>query len=162
VFYLRGLRAEYIENYSQLGLEPLPMFGTAADEESTPLERSAERSAAATLPGAASLNRFLSDAEPIEILRTARDVVGPQRLAVVSSFGIESAALLKLVADVDRAIPVLLLDTGWLFAETLTHRDAIVAKLGLTDVRSIKPDANALRRRDPDADLWSTDADACC
>jgi phosphoadenosine phosphosulfate reductase len=114
------------------------------------------------LPAAAALNRFLSDAEPIEILRTARELVGRERLAVVSSFGIESAALLKLVADVDPAIPVLLLDTGWLFAETLAHRDAVVAKLGLTDVRSIRPDPRALARRDPDADLWSSDADACC
>src|SRR5262245_8177299 len=107
------------------------MFGTASDEESTPVQPGADRPRAATLPGAASLNRFPSDARPIEILRAARDLAGRERLAVVSSFGIESAALLKLVADVDRAIPVLLLDTGWLFAETLTYRDALVAKLGL-------------------------------
>jgi phosphoadenosine phosphosulfate reductase len=138
------------------------MFCTAPDAESTPSYAHADRPSAAKPPAAASLNRFLSDAEPVEILRTARELVGRERLAVVSSFGVESAALLKLVADVDPAIPVLLLDTGWLFAETLAHRDAVVDKLGLTDVRSIKPAAHAVARRDPNADLWSADADACC
>jgi phosphoadenosine phosphosulfate reductase len=138
------------------------MFCTAPDAEATPSHAHVDRSSPAQLSTAASLNRYLSDAEPIEILRSARELVGRERLAVVSSFGVESAALLKLVADVDPAIPVLLLDTGWLFAETLAHRDAVVAKLGLTDVRSIKPDALALARRDPNADLWSADADACC
>jgi phosphoadenosine phosphosulfate reductase len=138
------------------------MFCTAPEAETSPSQAVADRPPAAKLPAAAALNRFLSDAGPIEILRTAREFVGRERLAVVSSFGIESAALLKLVADVDPAIPVLLLDTGWLFAETLAHRDAVVAKLGLADVRSIRPDARALARRDPDADLWSSDADACC
>jgi phosphoadenosine phosphosulfate reductase len=138
------------------------MFCTASDTESPLSQSDADRPPATKVPAAASLNRFLSDAEPVEILRSARELVGRERLAVVSSFGVESAALLKLVADVDPAIPVLLLDTGWLFAETLAHRDAVVGKLGLTDVRSIKPDALALARRDPHSDLWSADADACC
>ena len=56
-----------------------------------------------------------------------------------SSFGTESAALLKVMADVDPAIPVIFLDTGWLFEETLAYRDALIARLGLRDVRSIRP-----------------------
>jgi hypothetical protein len=84
------------------------------------------------------------------------------KLAVVSSFGTESAALLKYVADVDRSLPVLFLDTGWLFTETLAYRDTLVERLGLTDVRTIKPDNGAVAKRDPDADLWSRDPDACC
>jgi phosphoadenosine phosphosulfate reductase len=108
------------------------------------------------------LDLLLADANPVQIIRTARELVGRDRLAVVSSFGVESAALLKFVGDVDPSIPVLLLDTGWLFPETLAHRDAVVAKLGLTAVRSIKPDADEVERRDPDADLWSTKPDTCC
>ena len=48
-------------------------------------------------------------------------------LRVVSSFGTESAALLKMMADVDPAIPVVFLDTGWLFEETLAYRDTLIA-----------------------------------
>ena len=114
------------------------------------------------LPDAASLDRLLADADPAQIVRVAHEVIGRDRLAVVSSFGIESAALLKIVSDVDPAIPVLLLDTGWLFPETHAYRDALVAQLGLTDVRSIAPDPDKLEQRDPYADLWSTNPDACC
>ena len=81
----------------------------------------------------------LRDASPAEIIAAALQAVGRERLAVVSSFGTESAALLKVMADVDPAIPVIFLDTGWLFEETLAYRDTLIARLGLRDVRSIKP-----------------------
>src|SRR5580658_4057551 len=44
------------------------------------------------------------------------------RLAVVSSFGAESAVLLALIAEIDRDVPILFLDTGKLFGETLRYR----------------------------------------
>ena len=80
----------------------------------------------------------------------------------MSSFGTELAALLKVMADVDPAIPVIFLDTGWLFEETLAYRDTLIAALGLRDVRSIKPLEEALSREDPDRELWFSDPDACC
>ena len=80
----------------------------------------------------------------------------------MSSFGTESAALLKVMADVDPAIPVIFLDTGWLFEETLAYRDTLIAQLGLRDVRSIKPLEETLSREDPDRELWFSDPDACC
>jgi phosphoadenosine phosphosulfate reductase len=138
------------------------MFRTAPEDAPIPPRTLAEEAAQAGLPDAASLDRLLADAQPVQIVRVAREVIGRERLAVVSSFGTESAALLKLVSDVDPAIPVLLLDTGWLFPETHAYRDALVAQLGLTDVRSIAPEPNRLEQRDPYADLWSTNPDACC
>jgi phosphoadenosine phosphosulfate reductase len=57
---------------------------------------------------------------------------------------------------------VVFLDTGWLFEETLAYRDTLVARLGLRDVRSIKPLEQALTREDPDRELWFSDPDACC
>jgi phosphoadenosine phosphosulfate reductase len=138
------------------------MFRTAPEDAPIPPRALAEEAARTGLPDAASLDRLLADAEPVQIVRVAREVIGRERLTVVSSFGTESAALLKLVSDVDPAIPVLLLDTGWLFPETHAYRDALVAQLGLTDVRSITPDPNRLEHRDPYADLWSTNPDACC
>jgi phosphoadenosine phosphosulfate reductase len=66
------------------------------------------------------------------------------------------------MAEVDPAIPVIFLDTGWMFEETLAYRDTLIEKLGLRDVRSIKPAAEALARQDPDGDLWFSDPDACC
>ncbi|TYL74812.1 phosphoadenylyl-sulfate reductase [Bradyrhizobium cytisi] len=114
------------------------------------------------LPTADELDRALRDAAPAEIIAAALKTVGRDQLAVVSSFGTESAALLKVMADVDPAIPVIFLDTGWLFEETLAYRDTLIAKLGLRDVRSIKPLEEALKRDDPDQELWFSNPDACC
>jgi phosphoadenosine phosphosulfate reductase len=121
----------------------------------------AERTAGG-LPSAEALDRALRDATPAEVIATAVQTVGREQLAVVSSFGTESAALLKVMADVDPAIPVVFLDTGWLFEETLAYRDTLIAALGLRDVRSIKPLEETLSREDPDRELWFSDPDACC
>ncbi len=115
-----------------------------------------------TLPPALELDLALRNASPAEVIAAALQTVGRERLAVVSSFGTESAALLKVMADVDPAIPVVFLDTGWLFEETLAYRDTLIATLGLRDVRSIKPLEATLSRDDPDRELWFSDSDACC
>jgi phosphoadenosine phosphosulfate reductase len=117
---------------------------------------------AAVVTSAQTLDHALRDASPAHIIETALKTVGREQLALVSSFGTESAALLKVMADVDPAIPVIFLDTGWLFEETLAYRDTLIAALGLRDVRSIKPLEEALSRQDPDRELWFSDPDACC
>jgi phosphoadenosine phosphosulfate reductase len=116
----------------------------------------------AILHSAQTLDHGLRDASPAHIIEAALNTVGRDRLALVSSFGTESAALLKVMADVDPAIPVVFLDTGWLFEETLAYRDTLIATLGLRDVRSMKPSEEALSRQDPDRELWFSDPDACC
>jgi phosphoadenosine phosphosulfate reductase len=117
---------------------------------------------AADLSQAQELDRALRAASPSEVIEAALQTVGRDKLALVSSFGTESAALLKVMADVDPAIPVVFLDTGWLFEETLAYRDTLIATLGLRDVRSIKPSEATLSRDDPDRELWFSDPDACC
>jgi phosphoadenosine phosphosulfate reductase len=117
---------------------------------------------AAIVSQAQSLDLALRDASPAEVIAAALKTAGREHLALVSSFGTESAALLKVMADVDPAIPVVFLDTGWLFQETLAYRDTLIATLGLTDVRSIKPLEEALSREDPERELWFSDPDACC
>ncbi|WP_349628651.1 phosphoadenylyl-sulfate reductase [Bradyrhizobium sp. JYMT SZCCT0180] len=114
------------------------------------------------LSPAQALDRALRSASSAEVIEAALKAVGREKLAVVSSFGTESAALLKVMADVDPAIPVIFLDTGWLFEETLAYRDTLIATLGLRDVRSIKPLEETLSREDPDRELWFSDPDACC
>jgi phosphoadenosine phosphosulfate reductase len=111
---------------------------------------------------APELDFALRDASPAAVIAAALQAVGRERLALVSSFGTESAALLKVMADVDPAIPVVFLDTGWLFEETLAYRDTLIATLGLRDVRSIKPLPETLERDDPERELWFSDPDKCC
>ncbi|MFC3592910.1 phosphoadenylyl-sulfate reductase [Novosphingobium piscinae] len=84
------------------------------------------------------------------------------RAAVVSSFGAESAVLLHLVAQIDPGTAVLFLDTGKHFAETLAYRDALVARLGLTNLQVLTPDPERLAARDGNGLRWSYDPDGCC
>lgn len=98
----------------------------------------------------------------LALLRAA--LTGPfaGQIAMVSSFGAESAVLLDMIASVDRRTPVIFLETGKLFPETLAYKDELVAWLGLEDVRSIRPDPAALAKSDPVGDLWSREPDLCC
>jgi phosphoadenosine phosphosulfate reductase len=96
---------------------------------------------------AAGFAERLADASPPEIVTAAARAL-PGRLAVVSSFGTESAVLLKFVADVDRSLPVLFLDTLWMFKGTLAYRDTLVERLGLTGVRRVTPSPSALATQD--------------
>ncbi len=86
----------------------------------------------------------------------------PGKIALVSSFGAESAALLHLVAAIDPATPVVFLDTQKHFAQTLSYRKKLARELGLTNIRDIHPDTEEVAASDPDGDLWKRDADACC
>lgn len=89
-----------------------------------------------------------------------RDFSG--RTAVVSSFGAESAVLLHMIAAVDPATPVIFLDTGKHFWETLSYRSMLIDTLGLTGVRSITPEQSYLAGTDPQGVLHKTNADLCC
>jgi phosphoadenosine phosphosulfate reductase len=107
------------------------------------------------------LNIELRDAEPQVILKAAIDLFG-DRVALVSSFGAESAVLLHMAAQIKPNVPVLFLDTGMLFGQTLDYRQRLAARLGLTDVRDLRPQYQDLAVHDPSADLWKTDTDTCC
>lgn len=109
-----------------------------------------------------TLNEKYHDASALDIVQAAIRDLFPSRIAVVSSFGAESAVLLHLIAQTDRQTPVLFLDTLKHFDETLEHRDRLIKRLRLDDVRTLQPAASDVIARDPDGTMWSRDADGCC
>ena len=96
------------------------------------------------------------------LLRLAIEDLFPGRIALVSSFGADAAVLLHMVAGVDKHTPVVFVDTGQHFPETLAYRDALVARLGLTNVIVAEPDPAALAAEDPEKFLFASDPDRCC
>lgn len=115
-----------------------------------------------TAADAHRLNNMFRGVDTQEMLRT---VIGENMLgdaAVVSSFGVESAVLLHLIASVDPSVPVLFLETGKHFPETLAYRDALAERLGLTDLRNLHPDPEMLAKKDESGLRWSYDPDGCC
>jgi phosphoadenosine phosphosulfate reductase len=108
------------------------------------------------------LSRRYQDADASRLLRGIIEQEFPGRVAVLSSFGAESALLLAVVAEIDPAIPVIFLDTGKIFPETLQYISDVETRLGLRNIRRIGPDQRELAERDPDGELWYFDPDACC
>lgn len=111
---------------------------------------------------AEALNRHFAECCPRDALRTSIEDYFKGRVALVSSFGAESAVLLHMVAEIDPSIPVLFGDTGKLFAETLDYQQRLADQLGLTDVRILRPDEDNLALGDPEGDLHQSDTNSCC
>ena len=111
---------------------------------------------------AVRLNRMFRGQETRELLANLiqDDLVG--ELATVSSFGAESAVLLHLISEVAPDLPVLFLETGKHFPETLAYRDELVEQLKLTNLRNIYPEIETLQSKDETGLRWSYDPDGCC
>ncbi len=107
------------------------------------------------------LNTELRGKSPQEIIRAGLREFG-RRLTYVSSFGAESAAMLSLIAEVDREMPIVFIDTGMHFHQTLQYRDTLAAYLGLTDIRTFHPVKEEVKAVDPKGVLNKTDPNACC
>jgi len=75
-------------------------------------------------------NKELADAQPLEIIQWAARQFG-DGLAMSSSFGAQSAVMLHLCTRVVPDIPVILLDTGYMFPETYQFIDELAEKLAL-------------------------------
>jgi len=110
----------------------------------------------------ANLNDRFDDRTTEDLLAFALSDESMGKSAVVSSFGAESVVLLHLIAKIAPQSPILFLDTGKLFPETLEYRNELVAQLQLTNVEILHPDTSAIERNDPDGTLWQEDNITCC
>ena len=108
------------------------------------------------------LNRMFRGTDTHDMLKTVIEDGLAGDLATVSSFGAESAVLLHLIAQISPDLPVLFLETGKHFAETLAYRDALVERLGLTGLINLRPDPLELAAKDDAGLRWSYDPDGCC
>ncbi len=86
----------------------------------------------------------------------------PGKIALVSSFGAHSALLIRMVADVDPATPILFLETGKHFKETLEYVDQLEKEFGLTNLRRLTPREDLLAKTDPEGTLWQENVNRCC
>lgn len=109
-----------------------------------------------------ALNARFAGVPVPDMLRTlfAEGTLG--RVAVVSSFGTESAVLLHLVATADPTVPVIFVDTLKMFPETLAYRDTLVERLGIVNSQVVEPDPAVLAAKDATGLRWSYDPDGCC
>lgn len=85
-------------------------------------------------------------------------------IAMTSSFGPESGVLLHMVSEIDPATPVLFLETGYHFPETLQYRDELIKMFGLTNLRNLRADEARKAKvvADHDGVPYEKDPDLCC
>ena len=126
--------------------------------ENTPSGGPGTDAAPARAEQVAALNARYRHHSATEVMRAALTEAG--HIALVSSFGAESAVLLHMAAVIDRAVPVLFIDTELLFTETLVYQAELAERLHLSNVQVIR--AADIAREDPDNSLHKRDPDACC
>ncbi len=110
-----------------------------------------------------SLNEAFEKQKPAEIIKWAVCEFRP-KLAMTSSFGPESGVLLHLVSQMDPSVPVLFLETGYHFPETLEYRNELVKRFGFKNVIDLHADP---RRRQEIVEKYAgkpyeKDPDRCC
>ena len=99
-----------------------------------------------------SINSELAQAGPLEIITWAYERFGPT-LAMTSSFGVQSAVMLHLCTQVVPDIPVILIDTGYLFPETYRFVEELTARLKL-NLKVVMPEMTAARQEALYGKLW--------
>ncbi|HTB33752.1 MAG TPA: phosphoadenylyl-sulfate reductase [bacterium] len=107
-----------------------------------------------------ALNERFKGAHPRDIMAYACEFFGDD-IAISSSFGADSACLLSLAVAVKPSIPVIFINTGFHFPETLAFRDELVArlKLNLKEVGPAMGHAEFLKQY---GKLYESDPDRCC
>ncbi len=109
------------------------------------------------------LNADFEKATPLEIVRWATGLFAP-KIAATSSFGPESGVLLDLIAKAEPNTPVLFLETGFHFPETLAYKKQLTEMLGLRNVVDLKADP-AKREKlvaDYQGKPYEGNPDLCC
>jgi phosphoadenosine phosphosulfate reductase len=115
-----------------------------------------------TVADAAQLNARYEGIDTADMLADLLATHPFENVAAVTSFGAESAVLLHLIAQIDKSVPLIFVNTQKMFGETLVYVDELSERLGFTDLRVYRPDPHLLAARDATGLRWSYDPDGCC
>jgi len=88
----------------------------------------------------------------VDRVRWAAETFG-DKLVLSTSFGIQSAVMLHLVTQVVPEIPVVFIDTGYLFPETYQFADELTKRLNL-NLKTYSPLQTAARQEALNGKLW--------
>lgn len=128
----------------------------------TPFANKAPEAPTAHVDKVSGLNAIFKTAGARSVLKASLDNADLGRVALVSSFGADSVVLLHMASIIDKSLPVIFIDTGMLFHETLIYQAQLTIDLGLWNVRIIRPDEHETNARDPKGDLYQSSTHACC
>ena len=88
-------------------------------------------------------------------------LAGASDVVVTSSFQAEDMVVLDLVREILPAVPVLFLETGYHFPETIAYRDRMTAEWGLNLI-NVLPEKSVAEQESEFGILYQTAPDQCC
>jgi phosphoadenosine phosphosulfate reductase len=108
-----------------------------------------------------AINRDLASATPEEILAWTWREFQP-KVILTCSFQHDGVVLAHMLRDIAPAVPVVFINTGFHFPETLAYRDEIQRRFGieLLELNPIMPRAQFAAEHG--LDLYARDPDLCC
>jgi phosphoadenosine phosphosulfate reductase len=108
------------------------------------------------------LNARFERAHPQEILRWALDGSGLPRIAIASAFQAEGTAVMHMAVQIRPDVPVLFLETGFHFAETLALKEQLTERLGLNVVELVGEHTVESQAATFGPRLYERNPEACC
>lgn len=84
------------------------------------------------------------------------------KITYICSFGTESAIILHMISKIDKKFPIFLLNTHFLFPETIVYKNKLLKRLRLTNCSDVYPDELLIKQEDPKNNLWMNNVDRCC
>tara|TARA_B100000242_G_scaffold26976_1_gene16411 strand:+ start:312 stop:1010 length:699 start_codon:yes stop_codon:yes gene_type:complete len=108
------------------------------------------------------LNNSNKKLSPQKILENSIKNIFKNKIVYVCSFGTESAIILKMISEIDRSLPIILLNTNYLFKETIEYKDYLINKFKFSNFKEISPNPEDLKIFDSNEELWKKSPDLCC
>lgn len=110
----------------------------------------------------AELNARFESATPEEIVRWALEGSGLDRIAIASAFQAEGTCVMHMATRVRPDVPILFLETGFHFAETLAFKTHLTELLGLNVVELVGEHTVESQERAFGPRLFERDPGLCC
>ena len=107
------------------------------------------------------LNAKFESTSPGRILEWAWRTFKAGKIAATSSFQSQSLPLLHLVSKITPDLPILFLDSGFHFPETLAFRDRLARELGL-NIHIVRSKTGPNRFIYQNGELYHRNPDLCC
>src|SRR5260370_88882 len=109
----------------------------------------------------AEANQLLANGTPREILRWAVQQFHP-RLSMATAFGAEGCCLIHMLAEIEPAVRIFNLETGYQFAQTLELRERIKDRYGI-EVEYVRPELTVAEyEAEHGGPLYNLYSDQCC
>lgn len=110
----------------------------------------------------ASLNRGFEDAQPADIIRWALERSGLERIAIASAFQAEGTVVIHMATRIRPDVPILFLETGFQFGETLAFKQRLTGSMDLNVIELVGEYSNARQEAEFGPRLYERDAELCC